>query len=134
MISSRTRAKLRRLKPATIAVIAVAAYFVAGRILQATDAPARPDPYPLWVYLVPAAAFGVIIGRWWALALPIVWLFLAPFAAPGAGHDDTGLIVWSAIVLAPFEAAVISGGVGARRVLRRLTSHPRHTSIQAPRE
>ncbi len=123
-----------QLTSVAIAAIAGAASFAAGRILQATDFPAVAHPYPMWIYLVPGAVFGVIVGEWWALALPITWLFLAPFAAPGYGDDDTGLIVWSAIVLAPVQAAVLGTGIGARRVSRRLVSHHRPRSSRGPSE
>ncbi|TMJ98346.1 MAG: hypothetical protein E6G67_00450 [Actinobacteria bacterium] len=77
-----------------------------------------PTVHAWWVYglvLVLHAGVGAWIGRWWAVALPILW---AVISIPAGGYD-TPLVVVIAFQTPLFWAPAILIGVVARRLARR---------------
>ena|ERR1700754_443842 len=64
---------------------------------------------------------GLIVGRWWALALAV----LVPVAFIPAGDDSDGAPEWQTalVLLAPITLAGIAVGVAARRLVERRRSN-----------
>jgi hypothetical protein len=79
-----------------------------------------------WWYLLVAAAFGLIVGRWWAVAVGTgtwaAWLYYYDTQHPGAGRLPGNLHFWVPVVLIASIAAAIFIGVAIRFVARRWTA------------
>jgi hypothetical protein len=62
--------------------------------------------------------FGLAIGRWWALLLPLLAIFLAiPAGVPYDPRGEAFPLFFGMAFYAPFEAALLSIGVGTRKLV-----------------
>jgi hypothetical protein len=62
------------------------------------------------------ALFGLSVGRWWAVAVPILWIAVALVDQDPASELSTlGLVLLTALITVPLQAAGVAVGVLARR-------------------
>lgn len=98
----------------TIALLAIAGNFSVAAIDQSPSG----DTLAGWLYAVGSLAVGLLIGRWWAIAIALGWLAVSATVPPG--HDDTqGTIFFLVGVLGAIGQAVfIACGVALNRGTR----------------
>lgn len=79
--------------------------------------PAWASPDRLWLWLVALhVAVGAVLGRWWALALPVAWAALSA----GAGGYDTPVAIGLAFSLPFIWLPATAAGVAGRKLASRL--------------
>jgi hypothetical protein len=100
--------------------VAVAlAWFAAGAAILALE-----PSLNLFVGLVIAITFaaGALIGRWWAVWLPVAATVLqigAIVVEGGTSEDSVAFLVIGTLLVGGLAAAAILGGVAAREAVRR---------------
>lgn len=79
-------------------------------------------PLVIAAAVVVGLTFGYVIGEWWAVALPLMWLVLG-LDATDADAGVLGTVVLLLVIVVPIEAALVAAGVAARRLHGRHALH-----------
>ena len=102
-------------------VSATVALFIGANALLYTRNWSDQDGFFLFgLLIVVGLAFGLVLGRVWALALPLTWIplilaFVLFDQDPGREITTLYLVVLTLLVTAPFQAAGVALGVWLRR-------------------
>jgi predicted membrane protein len=110
---------------AYLAIMTLWIYAVANR--WDPDSGAWQLPVPVIVQLLA----GLVIGRWWALLLPVIVVFVSiPAGNPPitADYVEPFPIWFGLAVAAPVAILLVALGVGARRIYDRRSSAARLTT------
>lgn len=130
---ARRRAVLRRRRIA-LTVLGTLAVLLYTQAMSAVTAAVWPSlPFPDWEGLMAVTAvgfvFGLLIRRWWAVALALV---LVPIGAERSGSVLGGGVI-ALLVAAPYAALGLAGGVGLMRLRLRRQRVTRRRTARAPR-
>jgi len=111
--------EVRWLAPACAVVL----FTAADAALLNSDSPVS-DLFFVAILATLGIAFGLVVGRWWALAALVVWVPIVLASPSETELSPSGLVVFIAGLLAGIQAVGVAVGVLAIRLKRRPAPAP----------
>jgi hypothetical protein len=106
------------------------AFVLVSVLLRLLDFGPGDDALLVVVLAVYCVGFGALIGRWWAVLLPLLWIAVAGIVEPGP-QDSRGAVVVLTAVLVVGPGMVVTGlGVGLRKLVEAGLRRRRRAAIR----